>query len=68
MCIYRIRGRILFVQRRGEYDEIIDLVSQKKLDPSPLISATLPLEDGPEAFARLHQQAEPEWIKVLLHT
>ena len=52
----------------GEYDEIIDLVSQKKLDPSPLISATLPLEDGPEAFARLHQQAEPEWIKVLLHT
>ncbi len=52
----------------GEYDEIIDLVSRKKLDPSPLISATLPLEDGPEAFARLHRQAEPEWIKVLLRT
>lgn len=52
----------------GEYDEIIDLVSQKKLDPSPLISATLPLEEGPEAFVRLHQQLEPEWIKVLLHT
>jgi L-iditol 2-dehydrogenase len=52
----------------GEYDEIINLVSQKKLDPSPLISATLPLEDGPEAFRRLHSQAEPEWIKVLLHT
>ncbi|MYD19792.1 MAG: zinc-binding dehydrogenase, partial [Rhodothermaceae bacterium] len=52
----------------GEYDEIVNLVSRKKLDPSPLISAILPLGDGPEAFDRLYRQAEPEWIKVLLHT
>ncbi|MDE2771553.1 MAG: alcohol dehydrogenase catalytic domain-containing protein [Bacteroidota bacterium] len=52
----------------GEYDEIINLVSRQQLDPSPLISTTLPLEDGPEAFDRLYRQAEPEWIKVLLHT
>lgn len=52
----------------GEYDEIIDLVSRKQLDPSPLVSAVLPLGDGPEAFDRLHRQVEPEWIKVLLHT
>ena len=52
----------------GEYDEIINLVSRQQLDPSPLISAILPLEDGPEAINRLYRQAEPEWIKVLLHT
>ena len=52
----------------GEYDEIISLVSRKKLDPSPLISAILPLGDGPKAFDRLHRHMEPEWIKVLLHT
>lgn len=52
----------------GGYDKIIDLVAREKLDPSPLISATLPLEDGPAAFARLHEQSEPDWIKVILHT
>jgi L-iditol 2-dehydrogenase len=49
----------------GEYPQAIDLVASGRIQVKPLISATSPLEDGPEWFERLHTR-EPNLMKVVL--
>jgi L-iditol 2-dehydrogenase len=49
----------------GEYPEAIDLVARGKIKVAPLISAIVPLSDGPQWFERLHAR-EPNLMKVIL--
>jgi L-iditol 2-dehydrogenase len=49
----------------GEYPEAIDLVASGKIKVAPLISAIVPLSDGPQWFERLHAR-EPNLMKVIL--
>ena len=50
----------------GEYSEAVDLVARGVIDPRPLISAVLPLEQGPEAFDRLYRGEEKALVKIVL--
>jgi L-iditol 2-dehydrogenase len=49
----------------GEYPRAIELLASRAIDVTPLLSSVAPLEDGPEAFARLYRR-EPNLIKVVL--
>jgi L-iditol 2-dehydrogenase len=49
----------------GEYPKAIELVSSGTIKVMPLISAVVPLEEGPKWFARLHA-GEPNLMKVVL--
>jgi len=49
----------------GEYPACIDLLSRGAIRVEPMISATAPLEEGPEWFERLYRQ-EPNLMKVIL--
>ena len=50
----------------GEYAEALARLSCGELNPEPLISGEMPLQDGAEAFARLEKRTDPGLIKVLL--
>ncbi len=49
----------------GEYPLVIDMMSRKKLDVTPLISAVAPLSEGQLWFDRLYAK-EPGLLKVVL--
>jgi L-iditol 2-dehydrogenase len=49
----------------GEYPECLELIASGKVQVDRFISATAPLEDGPQWFGRLHRK-EPGLFKVLL--
>ena len=49
----------------GEYPKCMELMASGAIDVSPLISATAPLEAGPEWFDRLYRR-EPGLMKVVL--
>lgn len=49
----------------GEYPRCIELMASGAIDVTPLLSATAPLEEGPEWFERLYQR-EPGLMKVVL--
>jgi len=49
----------------GEYPRSIELLRTGAIDVRPLISATVPLEEGPRMFERLYA-AEPGLLKVVL--
>ncbi len=49
----------------GEYPVCIDLMSRGLIRVRPLISATAPLEEGPQWFQRLYEH-EPGLMKVVL--
>lgn len=49
----------------GEYPAAIRFLSEGKISVKPLISAVVPLQDGPEWFERLHAR-EPNLMKVVL--
>jgi len=49
----------------GEYPECLELIASGQVQVDRFISATAPLEDGPQWFDRLHRK-EPGLIKVLL--
>jgi L-iditol 2-dehydrogenase len=49
----------------GEYPEAIDLVASGRMQVGPLITAVVPLSDGPGWFARLHA-GEPNLMKIVL--
>ena len=49
----------------GEYPEAMELISSGRIHVRPLITAVVPLEDGPSWFERLHAQ-EPNLMKVVL--
>jgi L-iditol 2-dehydrogenase len=49
----------------GEYPEAMELVSSGKIKVAPMISAVVPLRDGPAWFERLHAR-EPNLMKVIL--
>jgi len=50
---------------RGDYPACLDMLARGALQASPLISATAPLEQGPEWFGRLYRK-EPGLLKVVL--
>ena len=50
----------------GEYRDAVDLVASGQIDVRPLVSATLPLSQGPQAFDRLYRGEEVELIKIVL--
>jgi L-iditol 2-dehydrogenase len=49
----------------GEYPACLEMVSCGRIDVRSLISATPPLEEGPDWFKRLYEQ-EPGLMKVIL--
>lgn len=49
----------------GEYPACLDLIARGGVRVEPLLSATAPLEDGPEWFQRLYDK-EPGLMKVVL--
>ncbi|MGI8604026.1 MAG: zinc-dependent alcohol dehydrogenase [Verrucomicrobiales bacterium] len=49
----------------GEYQTAVDALAAGQIDIQPLLSATAPLEQGPDWFKRLHSGKEP-LIKVIL--
>jgi L-iditol 2-dehydrogenase len=49
----------------GEYPECIDLLASGAIDVAPLISACVPLAEGPQWFQRLYNR-EPNLMKVIL--
>lgn len=49
----------------GEYPRCLELMASGAVDVAPLISATAPLEEGPEWFTRLYDR-EPGLMKVVL--
>ena len=49
----------------GEYPAAIDLLARGAIEVAPLISATAPLEEGADWFARLHG-GEAKLMKVIL--
>lgn len=50
----------------GEYRKAVGLVADGKIETSSIVSASLPLEQGPKAFDRLHGGQEPDLIKLVL--
>ena len=49
----------------GEYPRAIELLSNGQINVKPLITAVVPLEEGPRWFERLHAR-EPDLMKVVL--
>jgi L-iditol 2-dehydrogenase len=49
----------------GEYSRAIDLLSSGEIDVKPLITAVVPLDEGPRWFERLYAR-EPNLMKVIL--
>ena len=49
----------------GEYPQAMELMVAGKIDVKKLITAVVPLADGPQWFARLHAR-EPNLMKVVL--
>jgi L-iditol 2-dehydrogenase len=49
----------------GEYPQAIELIANGKIKVAPLITAVVPLEEGPSWFGRLHAH-EPNLMKVIL--
>lgn len=49
----------------GEYARVLELMDSGELDPSPLVSAVAPLDDGPAWFERLYAR-EAGLLKVVL--
>ncbi len=49
----------------GEYPECIDLMNRGIINVKPLITATIPLSDGPKWFERLHA-GDPDQMKVVV--
>lgn len=49
----------------GEYPRAIELVSSGSIQVKPLITATAPLQQGPEWFERLYRR-EPNLMKIVL--
>jgi L-iditol 2-dehydrogenase len=49
----------------GEYPQCIELMQRGAIDVSPLITATIALEEGPAWFARLHA-GDPTQMKVVV--
>lgn len=49
----------------GEYPAILELISQGKLNVTAILSAEVPLEEGPAWFSRLYQKEE-NLMKVVL--
>src|SRR5467141_1006537 len=49
----------------GEYPQAIDLLNSGAIQVKPLITAIVPLEDGPQWFERLYSR-EPNLMKVVL--
>jgi L-iditol 2-dehydrogenase len=49
----------------GEFRLGLQLMESGRLDPSPMISGVLPLDEGPGVFRRLHEK-EPGLLKVSL--
>jgi L-iditol 2-dehydrogenase len=50
---------------RGEYPQCLELIARREIDVRPLISAVVPLEEGPRWFDRLYAR-EPGLMKVIL--
>jgi len=50
----------------GEYRACVDLVASGHIDVLPLVSATVPLSQGQEAFDRLYGGAEKDLLKIIL--
>ena len=50
----------------GEFADALRLVADGLIDPRPLLSEVLPLEEGPAAFRRLHGGQELDLVKVVL--
>ena len=50
----------------GEYRDAVDLVASGQIDVRPLVSATLPLSQGQEAFDRLYRGDEAALLKIVL--
>jgi L-iditol 2-dehydrogenase len=48
-----------------EFKVVVNLLNAGKLDVSPIISKTAPMEDGPEMFAKMAKDPG-DWIKVVL--
>ena len=51
----------------GEYRTCVDLVASGQIDVLPLVSATLPLAQGPQAFDRLYRGDEKDLLKIILN-
>jgi L-iditol 2-dehydrogenase len=49
----------------GEYPQAIELIANGKIKVIPLITAVVPLRDGPSWFERLHAR-EPNLMKIVL--
>jgi L-iditol 2-dehydrogenase len=49
----------------GEYPQAIELISSGRIQVRPMITAVVPLEEGPSWFERLHAQ-EPNLMKIVL--
>ena len=49
----------------GEYPRAIELLASGEIQVKPLITATAPLEEGPQWFERLYGR-EPDLMKVVL--
>jgi L-iditol 2-dehydrogenase len=50
---------------KGEYELVLELLSEKKVDPAGLISAVAPLSEGADWFKRLYNK-EKGLNKVIL--
>ncbi len=50
----------------GEYPQCLELMARKAIDVAPLITATVPLDEGPQWFDRLHR-GEAGLMKVILN-
>jgi len=50
----------------GEYRTVLDLMAQGRIQAKPLISKSLPLSEGQEAFDVLHK-GDPKLFKIVLH-
>ena len=48
-----------------EFKLVVNLLNSGKLDVSPIISKTVPMEDGPKMFAKMAKDPG-DWIKVVL--
>jgi L-iditol 2-dehydrogenase len=49
----------------GEYPQAIELVTSGKIQVKPLITAVVPLDEGPQWFSRLYAH-EPNLMKIVL--
>jgi L-iditol 2-dehydrogenase len=50
----------------GEYPSCLDLIAGKQINLAPLMSATVPLQEGAEYFKKLYKK-DPNLIKVILN-